>query len=86
MVSTVYNKALFNLIETTQILFGPCKRKGSEYIRVIRMVKDGGVNSITDRGRSYVTRKTLEDFMGSEESLNKALQNLNNVVELHPSN
>lgn len=86
MVSTVYNKALFNLIETTQILFGPCKRKGSEYIRVIRMVKDGGINSITDRGRSYVTRKTLEDFMGSEESLNKALQNLNNVVELHPSN
>ena len=86
MVSTVYNKALFNLIETTQILFGPCKRKGSEYIRVIRMVKDGGINSITDRGRSYVTRKTLEDFMGSEESLNKALQNLDNVVELHPSN
>ena len=86
MVSTVYNKALFNLIETTQILFGPCKRKGSEYIRVIRMVKDGSINSITDRGRSYVTRKTLEDFMGSEESLNKALQNLDNVVELHPSN
>jgi|TARA_R110002167_G_scaffold325559_1_gene531574 hypothetical protein len=86
MVLTVYNKALFNLIETTQILFGPCKRKGSEYIRVIRMVKDGSINSITDRGRSYVTRKTLEDFMGSEESLNKALQNLDNVVELHPSN
>ena len=60
--------------------------KGSEYIRVIRMVKDGSINSITDRGRSYVTRKTLEDFMGSEESLNKALQNLDNVVELHPSN
>lgn len=86
MVLTVYNKALFNLIETTQILFGPCKRKGSEYIRVIRMVKNGSINSITDRGRSYVTRKTLEDFMGSEESLNKALQNLDNVVELHPSN
>jgi len=82
----IYNKALFNLIETTQILFGPCKRKGSEYIRVIRMVKNGAINSITDRGRSYVTRKTLEDFMGSEESLNKALQNLDNVVELHPSN
>jgi len=82
----IYNKALFNLIETTQILFGPCKRKGSEYIRVIRMVKNGSINSITDRGRSYVTRKTLEDFMGSEESLNKALQNLDNVVELHPSN
>ena len=86
MALEIYNKALFNLIETTQILFGPCKRKGSEYIRVIRMVKDGSINSITDRGRSYVTRKTLEDFMGSEESLNKALQNLDNVVELHPSN
>ena len=48
MVLTIYNKALFNLIETTQILFGPCKRKGSEYARVNRMVKDGAINSITD--------------------------------------
>lgn len=86
MVLTIYNKALFNLIETTQILFGPCKRKASEYARVTRMVKDGSINSITDRGRYYVTRKTLEDFMGSEEALNKALQNLDNVVELYPDN
>jgi len=82
----IYNKALFNLIETTQILFGPCKRKGSEYARVNRMVKDGAIKSITDRGRFYVTRKTLEDFMGSEDTLKKALQNIDNVVELYPDN
>ena len=84
MVLTIYNKALFNLIETTQILFGPCKRKASEYARVNRMVKDGAIKSIMDRGRHYVTRSTLVEWMGSEEALNKALQNLDNVVELYP--
>jgi hypothetical protein len=48
------------------------------------MVKDGGIKSIMDRGRHYVTRSTLVEWMGSEEALNKALQNLDNVVELYP--
>jgi len=62
MASEVY-KALFNIIETTQILFGPCDM---------------------DRGRYYVTRKTLEGFMGSTERIQIALQNIDNVVELYP--
>jgi len=86
MVSTVYSKALFNLIETTQILFGPCKRKGSEYQRVNRMVKAGSIDSIADGERRYISRKVLLDYLGSEEKLDKAMQNLSNIVELYPDN
>ena len=86
MVSTVYSKGLYSLVETTQILFGPCKRKGSEYQRVNRMIKSGAIESIVDGERHYVTTKVLLDYFGSEEKLDKALSNLNNVVELYPSN
>lgn len=74
------------MFEASQILWGPCKRKGSEYNRTIRMCNNGAIDFILDGGKRYITRKTLENFMGSEESFKKALQNLNNVVELHPSN
>jgi len=84
MVLTIYNKALFSMMEATQILFGPCKRKGSQYNRTIRMCNKGAIDCIMDGGKRYITRKTLEDFMGSEEALKKALQNLDNVVELYP--
>tara|TARA_R100001377_G_scaffold82976_1_gene63890 strand:+ start:394 stop:651 length:258 start_codon:yes stop_codon:yes gene_type:complete len=83
MASEVY-KALFNIIETTQILFGPCDRKGADYARVTRMIKCGSIDSVMDRGRYYVTRKTLEGFMGSTERIQIALQNIDNVVELYP--
>jgi hypothetical protein len=85
MVLTIYNKALFNMKEATQILFGPCKPKGTEYNRIIRMCNKGSIDCIMDGGKRYITRKTLEDFMGSEEALKKALQNLDNIVELYPS-
>ena len=74
------------MFEASQILWGPCKRKGSEYNRTIRMCNNGAIDYILDGGKKYITRKTLENFMGSEEAFKKALQNLNNVVELHPSN
>lgn len=74
------------MFEASQILWGPCKRKGSEYNRTIRMCNNGAIDYILDGGKRYITRKTLENFMGSEEAFKKALQNLNNVVELHPSN
>jgi hypothetical protein len=86
MVSTVYSKGLYSLVETTQILFGPCKRKGSEYQRVNRMVKAGSIDSIADGERRYISRKVLLDYLGSEEKLDKAMQNLSNIVELYPSN
>ena len=84
MVLTIYNKALFSMKEATQILFGPCKPKGAEYNRTIRMCNKGSIDCIMDGGKRYITRRTLEDFFGSEEALKKALQNLDNVVELHP--
>jgi len=86
MVSTVYSKGLYSLVETTQILFGPCKRKGSEYQRVNRMVKAGSIDSIADGERRYISRKVLLDHLGSEEKLDKAMQNLSNIVELYPDN
>jgi|TARA_E500000318_G_scaffold82086_1_gene77386 hypothetical protein len=86
MASTIYNKGLFSMKEATQILFGPCKPKGAEYNRTIRMCNKGSIDCIMDGGKRYITRKTLEDFMGSEEALKKALQNIDNVVELYPGN
>jgi len=50
------------------------------------MVKAGAIESIVDGERHYVTTKVLLDYFGSEEKLDKALSNLNNVVELYPSN
>jgi hypothetical protein len=50
------------------------------------MCNKGSIDCIMDGGKRYITRKTLEDFMGSEEALKKALQNIDNVVELYPGN
>jgi undecaprenyl pyrophosphate synthase len=83
MVLTNY-KALFNMHETSIILFGPCTTRSTEYNRTLRMCNNGAIDCIMDGGKRYITRKTLEDFMGSEEALKKALQNLDNVVELYP--
>jgi len=85
MASEVY-KGLFSIKETTQILFGPCKERGSDYVRTIRMVNDGAIESIADRDRKYVARSTLINLMGSEDELKKALQKLDNVVELYADN
>ena len=49
------------------------------------MCNNGALDYIVDGDKKYIKRKTLEDLMGSE-ALNEALQNLDNVVELHPGN
>jgi len=69
-------KFIFNVMETTQILWGPCKRKGSEYSRLIRMLKNGKIRSIQDGERFWITRETLVNFVGSEKNLDERLKSL----------
>ena len=45
------------MFEASQILWGPCKRKGSEYNRTIRMCNNGAIDYILDGGKRYITRK-----------------------------
>ena len=85
MVLTIYNKALFSMHEASIILFGPCSTRSTQYNRTRRMCNNGALDYIVDGDKKYIKRKTLEDLMGSE-ALNEALLNLDNVVELHPSN
>jgi hypothetical protein len=71
-----YDKFMFDLIESTQIMFGPCKRKGSEYQRVNRMVKAGNIDSIADGERRYISRKFFVEFVGSAKLLDERLEHL----------
>ena len=70
------NKFMFDLIESTQIMFGPCKRKGSEYQRVNRMVKAGNIDSVEDGERRYISRKFFIEFVGSAKLLDEKLEHL----------
>lgn len=70
------DKFIFSLLETTQIIYGPCKRKASEYARVIRLVKNGKLRSIRDGTRFWITREALVDFVKSEKIFNDKLKSL----------
>ena len=70
------DKFIFSLLETTQILFGPCKRKASEYARVLRLVKNGELPSIRDGTRFWITREALVNYVKSEKIFNDKLKSL----------
>lgn len=70
------SKILYNVIEANQILNGPCKRKGSEYNRLLRMLKKGVVESMKNGDRYVITKKTLIDHAGSEKIFEEKLRNL----------
>lgn len=81
-------KFMFDVMETTQILWGPCKPKGSEYNRLIRMLKNGKIKSIQDGGRFWITRETLINFVGSEKNLDQRLKSLydqNKLLKFKPN-
>ena len=70
------SKILYNVIEANQILNGPCKRKGSEYNRLLRMLKKGVVASMKNGDRYLITKKTLIEHAGSEKIFEEKLRNL----------
>ena len=70
------SKILYDVIEANQILNGPCKRKGSEYNRLLRMLKKGVVASVKNGDRYMITKKTLIEHAGSERIFEEKLKNL----------
>lgn len=70
------DKFMFDLLETTQIIFGPCKRKSSEYNRVRRLVKNGVLPSKLDGRKFWITREALVNYVKSEKIFNDKLKSL----------
>tara|TARA_R110002126_G_scaffold5740_2_gene30667 strand:- start:1778 stop:2017 length:240 start_codon:yes stop_codon:yes gene_type:complete len=70
-------KLAFTLKEAAKIIFGSDSR--SEYQKVLRLVKNKVIESITfpgNGGRVYVPRKALLQLMGDEENFDSLIKKI----------
>ena len=70
-------KLAFTLKEAAKIIFGSDGR--SEYQKVLRLVKNKVIESITfpgNGGRVYVPRKALLQLMGDEENFDSLIEKI----------